>query len=322
MNRDAFARGLSSTLSDATIAGLGALSRGKVRDSYVAKGVRVLVTTDRLSAFDRVITTLPFKGQVLNRLAAFWFERTQDDVPNHVLDVVDPNVLVARDCAPLPVEFVMRAYLTGVTDTSVYTHYARGERVYCGHRLPDGLRKNDPLPDAILTPTTKAEHGGHDAPVSREEVLATGVVTARDFDEAAAYAHTLFARGTTFAKERGLVLADTKYEFGKTADGRIVVIDEMHTPDSSRYWLAETYAERHARHEEPESFDKEIVRRFLKSIGYAGEGDVPELPDDVRIDAAMKYASAFERIAGEPFVPDETGPIARITANLQRKGLL
>jgi phosphoribosylaminoimidazole-succinocarboxamide synthase len=284
-----------------------------VRDNYTTPGGRrIIVATDRISAFDRVLGTLPLKGQVLNLLAAHWFDVTKDIAPNHVISVPDPNVLEAKECTPLRVEMVVRSYVTGVTSTSIWTHYARGERVFCGHRLPDGLRKNERLPAPILTPSTKAEQGGHDVSASREEILGAGVVDARDFDRAAELAMALFTFAQKRCAERGLILVDTKYEFGKTNTGEIVVIDEIHTPDSSRFWFAKSYAERFSRGEEPESFDKEYVRRWLASTGFVGEGPSPTIPDDVRVEASRRYIEAFETITGNTFVPNMEDPDVRI----------
>jgi phosphoribosylaminoimidazole-succinocarboxamide synthase len=310
-------RALSVPLSKTDFAGLGKKYEGKVRDNYTtADGRRFLVVTDRISAFDRVLGTLPLKGQILNAAAAFWFDATRDVAPNHMVSVPDPNVLEAVECTPLPVEMVVRAYITGVTSTSLWTHYANGARVFCGNQLPDGLRKNEKLPEAILTPSTKAEKGGHDVSVSRDEILAQGHVTAADFDRAAEMAMALFAFGQKHCLSRGLILVDTKYEFGKRPDGTIVVIDEIHTPDSSRFWFEKTYEERFSRSEEPESFDKEYVRRHLAGIGFTGDGPIPEIPDDVKVEASKRYAEALETITGKPFVPDLEEPIGRIRRNL------
>lgn len=310
-------QGLALTLDATDLDALGRKYEGKVRDNYSTEdGRRFIVVTDRISAFDRVLGTLPFKGQVLNSLAAWWFRETANLVPNHVLEVPDPNVMVGVECTPLPVEMVVRAYLTGVTSTSIYTHYARGERTFCGHRLPDGLRKHEKLPAPILTPSTKAEKGGHDISASRDEILAMGQVSARDFDAAAEMAMTLFAHGQKVCADRGLILVDTKYEFGKTKDGRIVVIDEIHTPDSSRYWYAHTYAGRFEAGQDPESFDKEYVRRFLAAQGFVGDGPIPPIPDEVRIEASRRYIEACDQIRGEPFVPNLEAPLPRIRRNL------
>lgn len=310
--------GLALTLDETDLPELGRKVQGKVRDSYLpGDGRRILVTTDRISAFDRVLGTLPFKGQILNQLSAWWFEQTKDVAPNHLRGVPDPSVSVAIECEPLPVEWVMRAYATGVTSTSLWTHYARGEREFCGHALPDGLKKNEPLPDAILTPSTKAEKGGHDESVSRDVVLARGLVDEATFAEAERIARALFARGREICAKHGLILVDTKYEMGRAPDGSIVVIDEIHTPDSSRIWLADSYEARLAAGEEPESFDKEYVRRWLAAEGFTGDGPIPKIPDEVRVEASRRYIEACETIRGEPFVPDLEDPITRIRKNLR-----
>jgi len=310
-------RALGNTLSTTDLPFLGTRYEGKVRDNYAAgAGRRFIVVTDRISAFDRVLGTIPFKGQVLNRAAAWWFTRTRDVAASHMIRVPDPNVLECIECRPILVEMVMRAYVTGSTSTSIWTHYSQGARVFCGHRLPDGLKKNEKLPKAILTPTTKAPKGEHDVSGSREEILATGKVTAEDFDEAAAAAGKLFDAGTRICAERGLILVDTKYEFGRDDKGRLLVIDEIHTPDSSRFWMANTYEERFARRQDPEPLDKDFVRRHYTEQGYRGDGPPPSLPDQVRIGAAQRYIEAYERITGEAFVPDTEPPLARMARNL------
>ncbi len=309
--------GLALTLDHTDLDALGTKYEGKVRDNYSTKdGRRILVTTDRISAFDRVLGTLPFKGQVLNGIAAWWFDQTKDVAPNHVLDVPDPNVLIGIECEPLHVEMVVRAYITGVTSTSIWTHYEQGKREFCGHRLPDGLSKHEKLPEPILTPSTKAPKGGHDISASREEILALGQVSARDFDASAEIAMALFARGQEICAARGLILVDTKYELGKTKDGQIVVIDEIHTPDSSRFWYASTYAQRLAQHADPESFDKEYVRRWLAAQGYTGDSEQPPLTDEIRIEASRRYIEACDTIRGTAFVPDLSPPLPRIRKNL------
>lgn len=312
---------LGRTLERTSFPWLGARYEGKVRDNYTTRdGRRYLVVTDRISAFDRVLGALPLKGQVLNGLADFWFQRTADVAPNHRISCPDPNVMEAVECAPLPVEMVVRAYLTGVTSTSVWTHYAAGAREFCGHRLPDGLKKNEPLPAPILTPSTKAAKGGHDVSVSREELLAMTGMPPAEFEEAAAMAMALFAAGSRWCAERGLILADTKYELGRDRDGRLRVIDEIHTPDSSRFWFAESYEGRLARGEEPESFDKEYVRRWLAAEGFTGEGPIPAIPDEIRVEASRRYIAAYERITGTEFVPDLEDPAVRIPRNLGHVG--
>jgi phosphoribosylaminoimidazole-succinocarboxamide synthase len=309
--------GLGRCLERTDFAPLGEKYEGKVRDNYSTRdGRRFVVVTDRISAFDRVLGTVPFKGQVLNRMAAWWFQHTRAVAPNHVLRVPDPNVLECIECTPILVEMVVRAYATGTTSTSLWTHYERGVRVFCGHTLPDGLKKHQALPEPILTPTTKAPKGEHDVSGSREEILATGRVEARDFDESAGMAMKLFAAGHETCAERGLILVDTKYEFGRTKDGRLVVIDEIHTPDSSRFWQRATYEERMRAGKDPDPLDKDFVRRWYISQGYRGDGPAPPMPDDVRTGAAERYIAAFEQITGEPFVPDTSSPVPRIERNL------
>ena len=292
---------------------------GKVRDCFIDKenGERTIVVTDRLSAFDAVVGTIPFKGQVLNQLAQFWFEHTKSIAPNHMLRVPDPNVMIARECEPLPVELVMRSYLTGVTSTSIWKAYEAGARTFCGHALPEGMRKNQKLPKPILTPSTKAAKGDHDVSVSKDELLAMGRIQPDVFDRAAAIAEALFAAGQKHAAKRGLILADTKYEMGLAPDGTIVVIDEIHTPDSSRYWYADDYEARLAKAEEPRSLDKEYVRRWLAGEAkWTGDGPPPEMPADVRCEAARRYIASYELVTGKTFAPDTREPIARIAAAL------
>jgi phosphoribosylaminoimidazole-succinocarboxamide synthase len=281
----------------------------------------VIVVTDRLSAFDAVVGTIPFKGQVLNQLARFWFEQTAQLAPNHMLRVPDPNVMVARECDPLPVELVMRSYLTGVTSTSIWKAYEAGARTFCGHALPEGMRKNQRLPKPILTPSTKAAKGDHDISVSKDELLAMGRIDPAVFDRAAAIAEALFAAGQAHAAKQGLILADTKYEMGLAPDGQggqmLVVIDEIHTPDSSRYWYAADYEARLAKGEEPRSLDKEYVRRWLANEAkWTGDGPPPVMPPEVRCEAARRYIASYELVTGTTFEPDTQEPVARIAKAL------
>ena len=298
---------------------------GKVRVSYALPAAdgedrRLFVTTDRLSAFDRVIAGVPYKGQVLNQLAAWWFSHTSDIVPNHVLSVPDPNVLVARAATPLPVEVIVRGYITGVTSTSLWQQYADGAREIYGHRFPDGLLKNTALPNALVTPTTKGGADGaavHDVPLTVAEVAQRGLVPHRLWGEVVEAALMLFRRGQEKAAEAGLILADTKYEFGTAADGSLLLIDEMHTPDSSRYWVTDSYEARLAAAEEPESLDKEVVRRALLAAGYRGEGEPPTMDPDVWTETTRRYVHAYERLTGSTFEPGAYPVQPRIMENLR-----
>ncbi len=309
---DDLVRGLGQTLHTTHFQSLGERYEGKVRDCYSRKGKRLIVVTDRVSAFDRVLGTIPFKGQVLNRLSHWWFQQTADVVPNHVLRLVDPCVMECVECEPFAAEFVVRAYATGTTSTSLWTHYERGARVFCGHVLPDGLTKHQALPTPIVTPATKAPAGSHDESISGEALVARGHMSRGAFDAVSQLALALFARGSAIAQSRGLLLVDTKYEFGRRSDGAIVVIDEVHTPDSSRFWDAASYQTRIANGQDPESLDKDYLRRYFLGLGYQGDGPVPAMTDEVRIEAARRYIAAFERITTTPFVPNVEEPLSRI----------
>jgi phosphoribosylaminoimidazole-succinocarboxamide synthase len=304
------------TLEGTDLDGLGTREVGKVRDSYVADERRFIVVSDRVSCFDVVVGTLPFKGQVLNQIAAFWFEKTAAIARNHLIAVPDPNVSVVRECQPLPVEFIYRGYLTGSTSTSIWTSYERGERSYCGHRLPDGLAKHERLPTPLLTPTTKAPQGEHDELTSRAELIERGVLSEARYDEAAGIVGKLFAEGQQWAESRGLILVDTKYELGLDADDQIVVIDEIHTPDSSRYWYRDAYERAMSEGGDPQALDKEYVRRWLGDRGYRGDGPIPEIPVEVRCEASRRYIEAFELISGGSFEPNVEPPLERIRRNL------
>jgi phosphoribosylaminoimidazole-succinocarboxamide synthase len=311
---------LPYTLREADFPALGQLYRGKVRDNY-SKGDRiVMITTDRLSAFDRVLTTVPFKGELLNRLTVFWFEKTKHVAPNHILDVPDPSVLVVRKLQPLAVEMVVRGYITG----SLWRDYekGRGAKAY-GLELPKGLRRDQKFDTPILTPSTKEEVGKHDEPISSRELVARGTVTQKQWDEMARMALGLFAAGQAWAKERGLILVDTKYEFGIDASGKLWVIDEIHTPDSSRYWIAQGSEERFQKGEDQKMLDKEFFRQWLiRERGYQGEGPLPEIPDQVRAQLAGKYVELVQTLTGEA-PPLEVGDTrARIERALRAKGYL
>ncbi|HLD97448.1 MAG TPA: phosphoribosylaminoimidazolesuccinocarboxamide synthase [Candidatus Nanoarchaeia archaeon] len=302
--------------------GAGTKYIGKVRDNYILDDKIIMVTTDRISAFDVVLTTLPFKGQVLNQMSQFWFEKTNHIVPNHVIDVPDPNVTVAGKCKPIMVEFVVRGYITGVTTTSIWHNYERGAREFCGHKLPDRLKKDQKLPEPILTPSTKAEKGQHDESVSRADVIKRGLMSADEFDKVAEISLRLFELGQKIAALQGIILVDTKYEFGYDENGRITLIDEVHTPDSSRFWFANTYDELFRQGKEQNKIDKEYVRKWLADRGFMGDGPVPEIPDDVRVEAARRYIEAYELVTGRKFSAAAGNPVERIRQNLIRKGYL
>jgi phosphoribosylaminoimidazole-succinocarboxamide synthase len=293
--------------------------RGKVRDNYdLPDGRRVIVASDRLSAFDRNLCAVPGKGQVLTQTARFWFDATADICPNHVLAYPDPNVLIGKRLEMLPVELVVRGYLAGTTSTSVLTLYNKGQRTMYGVTLPDGLKPNQRLPQAILTPTSKAADGDHDAPLSPDEVLAQGLVTPAQWEQLSAYALALFARGQQMAAERGLILADTKYEFGLDETGAIVLADEIHTPDSSRFWRADTYEARFAAGQRPDSFDKDFVRAWVAERCDPYNDPIPEIPADLIARTSAVYIEAFEAITGQTFdAPDADEPVmARVKRNL------
>jgi phosphoribosylaminoimidazole-succinocarboxamide synthase len=288
---------------------LPGLYRGKVRDNYdLPDGRRILVTSDRLSAFDRVLCCIPFKGQVLNGVARWAFEHTADICPNHVLGYPDPNVVVGRRLQILPVEIVVRGYLAGTTSTSILTMYRAGRREMYGQTLPDGLTPNQQLATPIITPTSKAADGAHDEPLTAAEIVGRGLLSETLWRQVSETALKLFARGQALAAERGLILADTKYEFGLDAEGTLRLADEIHTPDSSRYWRADTYAQRLAAGESPHSFDKDVIRAWVAARCDPYKDDVPEIPPELIWKTALTYVEAHERITGRPFEPPRPAP--------------
>ena len=278
----------------------GTCYKGKVRDRYDLGDTLALITTDRQSAFDRILATIPFKGQVLNQTGAWWFEQTRDIIPNHVIELPDPNVTIAKNCKPFPIEFVVRGYVTGSSSTSLWTIYNRGDREYCGIQFPDGLTKNQALEAAVLTPTTKEED--HDRPISPKDIVAEDWMTQEHWDYAAQKSLELFARGQEIAAKHGLILVDTKYEMGIDEDGVITLIDEIHTPDSSRYWIAESYERRMQEGKEPENIDKEFLRLWFKEHcdPYKDE-TLPAAPDELVVELSARYIYLYEKITGEDF---------------------
>jgi len=306
-------------LREATIPELPNHYRGKVRDNYdLPDGRRILIATDRLSAFDRILTAIPFKGQVLTQTARYWFEATADICANHVLDYPDPNVVVGRRLTILPVEIIVRDYLAGSTATSILTLYRAGLRNLYGIRLPDGMRANQRLAQPIITPTTKAAQGGHDEPLTGDDVVGRGLLSATEWRTVSDHALALFARGQAIARERGLILADTKYEFGTDTDGTIVLADEIHTPDSSRYWFAASYESRFQRGAPPESFDKDFVRNWVTERCDPYRDAIPEIPPEIVLATAQVYIQAFETITARAFAFPDTGEpvLERVRRNL------
>jgi phosphoribosylaminoimidazole-succinocarboxamide synthase len=307
-------------LRDAVIPELPNHYRGKVRENYdLPDGRRIIIATDRLSAFDRIITAVPLKGQVLTQLARFWFERTADLCSNHVIEYPDPNVLVCRRLSIMPVEVVVRDYLAGTTSTSILSMYKAGRREMYGHRFPEGLRPNQKLPQTILTPTTKAFDAGHDEELTPARILEGKLLSAAQWEKVSAMALALFARGREMAARQGLILVDTKYEFGFDEAGEIVLADEIHTPDSSRYWFAGSYPERFEAGRAPQSFDKDFVRSWVVARCDPYKDSIPEIPREVTLEAARLYIEAFETITGTRFpLPGRDRPVLeRIRANLR-----
>ncbi len=306
---------IPDALNTVELDGLGEQISGKVRDIYTLPDKRVLIATDRVSAFDRILGLIPYRGQVLNQLSLWWFEQTADLVKNHVIASPDPNVTIGREAQALPVEVVVRGYITGVTGTSMWTMYEKGERTPYGIELPDGLRKNDALPEPVITPTTKADDGGHDKRLTRAEIIEGGLIEPRLWEQIEDVALRLFAFGQQRAADAGLILVDTKYEFG-LIDGELALIDEIHTPDSSRYWTQRSYQP--GSDQEPENVDKEFLRRWFAMRGYRGEGTPPNMPNDFIGLVAMRYISTYEKLTGQPFQPGETPIAERIRRNCSR----
>ena len=308
---------LNNTLTETTLSG-GTKRTGKVRDQYKLGDRVALITTDRQSAFDRILASVPFKGQVLNLTSAWWFDQTKDIIPNQVIDVPDPNVTLAKKCDVFPIEFVVRGYITGSTSTSLWTVYNNGNRTYCGNDLPEGLVKNQKLDDNMLTPTTKEEH--HDRPIAPDEIVNEGWMTQEDWDYCSKKALELFAFGQKKAAENEMILVDTKYEMGRDAEGTIRLIDEIHTPDSSRYWIAKTYDERMAVGQEPQNIDKEFLRLwFVDNCDPYNDETLPEAPEELVAELSSRYIYLYETITGGVFpFPDTGKPVSeRINENLK-----
>ncbi|MBI4067003.1 phosphoribosylaminoimidazolesuccinocarboxamide synthase [Candidatus Gottesmanbacteria bacterium] len=283
---------------------LGKRIQGKVRDIYFKDGKRILITTDRISAFDRVLGYIPYKGQVLNQLSAFWFNKTKDIVANHLLEVPHPNVSIVKNAKPYPVEMVVRGYITGVTTTAIWYWYEKGERTIYGIKFPEGLKKNQKLKKPVLTPTTKAEKGAHDEKLTHDEIIKKKLVSPAILRQMEKVALALYKRGNDLLNKRGLILVDTKYEFGEY-NGKLVLIDEIHTPDSSRFWVDKSYREKFKKGEEPDNYDKEFFRKWYVAQGYRGDGKPPIMSKDLQIKTAQRYISIYEMIIGKKFKPEK-----------------
>lgn len=289
-------------LKTVNIPKLGKKYQGKVRDFYILDGSRVIITTDRQSAFDVILGYIPFKGAVLNQLAAFWFEKTRKIIPNHLISVPDPNVSIAKNCNGIPIEMIVRGYISGVTNTSIWGSYQKGERVIYGIKFPEGLKKNQKLPEPVITPTT---HGGgkngHDERLTEKEILQSKIVTPKIWKQMKKTALDLFKFGSKWCKKQGLILVDTKYEFGLDDKGKLTLMDEIHTPDSSRFWVAKTYQDRLKKGLEPESFDKEFLRLWYARRGYKGDGKPQKMSEQLIVDLSKRYIAVFEKITGKIF---------------------
>lgn len=293
-------------LTDAAFPELPDFYRGKVRDAYgLPDGRRILISTDRQSAFDQVLAAVPYKGQVLTQTARFWFDQTADICPNHVISYPDPNVVIVKNLQMLPIEMVVRDYMTGSTETSIWPMYERGERVLYGHEFPEGLKKNQELPATIITPTTKAAAGEHDVPITADEILRTQLVSTEQWYELVEKTMALFARGKELAAKNGLILVDTKYEFGLDENGTIVIADEIHTPDSSRFWIADSYQKSFDAGENPESLDKEFLRLWVAARCDPYKDPIPTIPEETLTQFSEKYIHLYEQVTGNTFVkPD------------------
>ena len=292
-------------LDDAFIPELPNRYKGKVRENYdLPDGRRIIIATDRISAFDRILACIPFKGAVLTQTARHWFERTADICPNHVLDYPHPNVVIGTRLDILPVEIVVRGYLAGTTSTSILTKYKAGERRMYGVTLPDGMRDNEKLAEPIITPTSKEFDGGHDEPLSAEEILEKRLVTPEHWDTVCRYALALFRRGQEMSARNGLILADTKYEFGLDREGNIVLADEIHTPDSSRFWIADSYDAAFAAGKRPKSFDKDFIRSWVVERCDPYKDAIPAIPEDLILQTSDVYLQAYKMITGKSFTRD------------------
>lgn len=290
-------------LKTVNLKGFGRKYQGKTRDFYIKDDKRIIISTDRISAFDVSLGYIPHKGQVLNQLSVFWFEKTKNIVPNHLISVPHPNVMIVKNAKLIPIEMVVRGYITGVTGTSIWGSYGKGDRIIYGIRFKNGLRKNQKLSKPIITPTTKAA-SGHDKRLTKEEIIKNKIVSKKTYEQMEKISLKLFERGSKICDKKGIILVDTKYEFGLDKNKKLILIDEIHTPDSSRFWIKKTYKQRFANGEEPENFDKEFLRIWFKKHGYSGEGTPPKMPQSFINKVSKRYVDVFEKITGNKFIPN------------------
>lgn len=291
--------------------------QGKVRDIYRRGDKRIMVTTDRQSAFDVILGQIPFKGAVLNKLSQFWFEKTRQIVENHMISVPDPNVMIVKDCKGIPVEMIVRGYMTGVTNTSIWYSYEKGEREIYGIKFPEGMKKNQKLHEPVITPTTHAQIGQHDERLTCDMIIEKGLVEKNLYKQMEKVSLALFKFGSEWCEKQGIILVDTKYEFGLN-DGKLTLMDELHTPDSSRFWIAATYQDRFDRGEEPEQYSKEFLRMWYVNHGYRGDGPPPPMPEDLVLKMAKLYIEIYEKITGQELEAFEYPIEERIKKNLSK----
>jgi len=318
VNKKTILASLSYILKTIDLPKLGKKFQGKVRDFYIKNDKRILITTDRQSAFDVILGQIPFKGAVLNLLSAFWFEKTKHIVPNHMISVSDPNVMIAKNCQPISVEMVIRGYISGVTKTSIWYSYEKGERLIYGLKFPEGLRKNEKLPQPVITPTTHGGgKGGHDERLTREQIIQRKIIPKKLYEQMEKATLSLFKYGSQLCEKRGLILVDTKYEFG-LYKGKLTLIDEIHTPDSSRFWIAKTYKKLFEKGREPENFDKEFLRLWYAKRGYRGDGTPPKMTSELIVALTQRYIGVYEKITGKKFKSFKYPIEERIKKNLKK----
>ncbi|MBI3443516.1 phosphoribosylaminoimidazolesuccinocarboxamide synthase [Candidatus Woesebacteria bacterium] len=313
-------KNIPQAITGVSVRGLGEKHSGKVREWFVKDNLRILIATDRISAFDKVLGAIPFRGAVLTKLSEFWFEKTRNIVKNHMIGVIDPNIMLVSEVQALPVEVVVRAYITGVTDTSLWRKYSEGQRVIYGIKFPEDLVKNQKLKKTVITPTTRGTGpGGHDEPITAYEIVKQKLVPPKIWRQIEKVALALFARGSQIAAKGGFILADTKYEFGLDKNGKLILIDEIHTPDSSRFWQKSSYRKLFKKGQEVENYDKEVMRVWFRQRGYSGHGKPPKMADDLVVKVSQRYQEVYEKLTGEKFTIDlSIPPKERITQSLSR----